>query len=292
MKKSLLIFISLLFSLGLITSEAQAKRLGGGTGFGFAKNNYARQYTPPAAQKPAVPQNNLQKPLNQPQPSASTNRWLGPLAGLAAGGLLASLFFGDHFQGLQIFDFLLLGIAAWLIFSFMARRSVANASNRQAAPASSPGYSDDTAPEYQTWRGQSAVITDEQVDHLAPVSFQPAWFDEKRFLQGAQQHFLTLQRAWDKADFDEIAEYVTPEMLHHLQTERAQLAQDNHTNVLHVESFLLDLAQENGYAVASVRFDADIEENGVTSHIAEIWHVMRDLHDDDANWLIAGIQQV
>jgi predicted lipid-binding transport protein (Tim44 family) len=54
--------------------------------------------------------------------AGGASRWLGPLAGIAAGGLLASMFMGGGFQGMQIFDILIMAVIAFLVFRFIAAR--------------------------------------------------------------------------------------------------------------------------------------------------------------------------
>ena len=77
--------IAMVLCLALTFSfEAHAKRFGGGKSFGSAPSHQTRQATPPAQQAAPAPGR------QQPAAAASgASRWLGPLAGLAAGGLLA-----------------------------------------------------------------------------------------------------------------------------------------------------------------------------------------------------------
>src|SRR5436305_10783623 len=73
--------VTVLIGIALAVQDADARRLGGGRSFGRQSPNATRQAQPPsqdaARQAPqAQPQNGVQPPRN---------RWLGPLAGLAAG---------------------------------------------------------------------------------------------------------------------------------------------------------------------------------------------------------------
>ncbi|EBV3304422.1 hypothetical protein DOH45_25815, partial [Salmonella enterica subsp. enterica serovar Enteritidis] len=110
--------IALALCVGLTLSlDANAKRFGGGKSSGSAPIHQTRQATPttPAAAPAAAP--------GRAAPAASgASRWLGPLAGLAAGGLLASMFMGDGFEGFQIMDFLIVALIAFLVFRFIAAR--------------------------------------------------------------------------------------------------------------------------------------------------------------------------
>jgi predicted lipid-binding transport protein (Tim44 family) len=73
-------------------------------------------------------------PGRAPAAASGASRWLGPLAGLAAGGLLASMFMGDGFQGMQIMDFLIMASSpSWS--SASSPRVVASSSRNMLLPA-------------------------------------------------------------------------------------------------------------------------------------------------------------
>ena len=108
MKKLLTLFTLAIFSFGLAAFDAEAKRFGGGQSVGKQRESLS----PQAAPKPA------QTPSAAPAPAAAGgNKWLGPLAGLAAGGLLAALFMGGAFEGIKMMDVLMLaGLMAAVFF--------------------------------------------------------------------------------------------------------------------------------------------------------------------------------
>ncbi|HAF55012.1 MAG TPA: transporter, partial [Thauera sp.] len=87
MKSFFLSLIVAVMSFGFAASEAEAKRLGGGSSFGMQ-----RQATPPAQpRQPAATQQ--QAPAAGAAAAAQPKRsWMGPIAGLAAGLGLAALF--------------------------------------------------------------------------------------------------------------------------------------------------------------------------------------------------------
>ena len=88
MSKFFTLFFVALISFGLIAPDADAKRMGGGSSIGKQRSTTSQQTAAPA--KP------VQAPAAAP---AGGNKWLGPLAGLAAGGLLASMFMGGGLAG-------------------------------------------------------------------------------------------------------------------------------------------------------------------------------------------------
>jgi predicted lipid-binding transport protein (Tim44 family) len=64
------------------------------------------------------------------------------------------------------------------------------------------------------------------------------------------------------------------------------------TDVITINAELLEVANEGVWAIASTRFTGQLSENnGVAENIDEIWHVQKNLHDEKAVWLLAGIQQ-
>ncbi|HBO8979610.1 TPA: hypothetical protein L5D12_002123, partial [Pseudomonas aeruginosa] len=85
--------IALAFCLALTVSlDANAKRFGGGKSLGSAPSHQTRQAQPATAPNATAAAPNAARPAAA---ASGASRWLGPLAGIAAGGLLASMFMGD-----------------------------------------------------------------------------------------------------------------------------------------------------------------------------------------------------
>ena len=300
-----------------LPESAEAKRFGGGGSFGKQYKTMPRQAeAPPQAQKPTQAQNPGAAAAGQRAPQASgASRWLGPLAGLAAGGLLASLFFGDAFEGLQIMDFLL--IAALVIGGIMLVRMLRRGQGG-ASPAAAGAYGGAAQPQTGT-RGQgyardSAVGLEPESRHLSPSSRtgvvppgmgemprepagndqSPYWFDGASFIEGSKTHFIRLQAAWDRADFRDIRDYTTPQLFAELQRERERLGGEQYTEVVQLSAEILTVQREGDRVVASVRFSGLIreDEQGVAEEFEEIWHVQHPWGGPEGDWHIAGIQQV
>src|SRR3569833_2647058 len=131
MPKFLTLLMVTLMSFALLAPVADAKRLGGGKSFGMQRDNIGQQAAPRApsqAQNPGA--------AGGAAAPAAGNRWLGPLAGLAARGLLAALFMGGAVDGIKPFDIvLLLGIAALIFFIIrvMRSRTTTTTQNKQYA---------------------------------------------------------------------------------------------------------------------------------------------------------------
>jgi predicted lipid-binding transport protein (Tim44 family) len=281
-KTFLTAFFLLLAASLVLVPDADARRFGAGRSLG-------KQYSATPRQGPGMaPRAPEGAPVQSPSGGAS--RWLGPLAGLAAGGLVASLLFGDAFQGLQIMDILVL---AALIFGGIAlframRRSTAS------QPAGAAAYAGPTL-------GRTANDADfSAAGEAAPAGptnlpDAPAWFNRSTFADGAKSHFIRLQAAWDRGDFGEIREYVTPELLADLQRERQLLGPGaQHTEVVTLDAEVLEVRREGDQVVASVLFSGLIreEDGGTGSRLREIWHVQHAWDTSAGDWYIAGVQQV
>ena len=276
MRKFLVLFLTLLLSMSMITTDAYAKRFGGGKSFGKQRESISQQAAPRAPAAPAA------------APAAGGNKWLGPLAGLAAGGLLASLFMGHGFDGIKGMDILLmLALAAGVFFIIRAMR-------RKSAEPQATAY---------TAHGQSIQVpmpvsnADLPMGSTAaaPVaSSRPDWFDDAAFVRDAKAHFIRLQAAYDVADLNDIREYTTPEVFAEISLqiqERGASAQKTDVTLLNAD--MLDVVTEGNLVIASVRFHGLIREeaNAPATPFDEIWNIQKSATDRTAAWFVAGIQQ-
>jgi len=288
--KILFAFVLALFAAMMITPPdvAEAKRFGGGMRLGKQYRSMPR--TPPRQTRQATPDRS--QAAGAAGRTGGASRWLGPLAGLAAGGLLASLFFGDVFQGLQIMDILLVATLAFgglMLFKAMRR-------GRPAVAGAGAGGAYGGGPT----AGAGGSVLDRLPPSLGdPVGTDPGgadeapdWFDGAGFLAGAKTHFIQLQRAWDQADFRDIRDYVTPELSTELERERSRLGESpQHTEVVTLEAELLAVQRDGDQVVASILFSGLIrEEQNAAAAFQETWHVQHAWEDSAGDWLIAGIQ--
>ena len=282
MQRFLSVALAMCLSLGLTMSfEAEAKRFGGAKSFGSAPSHQTRQTTSPTSTSTAAPTT-----ARQPAATSGASRWLGPLAGLAAGGLLASMFMGDGFEGLQIMDMLIFGLIAFLLFRFLAAR------RKQAGPVTANGapmqreMPDQAAPASIFGAGSAAAA-------IKPVINSPAWFNEQSFVAAGREHFLSLQQHWDANEMEKIGEFVTPQLLEFLSRERADLGEGFQS------TYIDDLdAQLDGVDDLSDKTVATLTFTGVakTSRFdqgeafSESWRLERAVGDNQP-WLVAGIRQ-
>ena len=272
-------FLSLVLALciGLTLSvDVHAKRLGSGKSFGSAPTHQTRQA------QPATPAAAPSAPLRNPAATSGASKWLGPLAGIAAGGLLAAMFMGDGFEGFQLFDFLILGLIAFLVFRFLAARRA-----QQAQPALAG------AQPLQREMPQQAPIFGSAAPAAAVTRNAPAWFDEQRFLEAGRTHFMALQQHWDAAEMDKIAEFVTPQMLSFLKEERASMGegyQSTYIDDLSVQLDGIDELADKTVATLTFRGVAKTSRFDQGEPFSESWRMER-VNGDNQPWLVAGIRQ-
>lgn len=277
--------IAMVVCLALTFSfEAHAKRFGGGKSFGSAPSHQTRQATPPAQPAAAAPAAG-----RQPAAAGGASRWLGPLAGLAAGGLLASMFMGDGFEGLQIMDFLIFGLIAFLIFRFLAARRARQ--QPQMAAAGAPYQREmptaDNAP------AAGSNIFGGRLASAAPVINAPAWFNEQSFLAAGREHFMNLQQHWDANEMDKIAEFVTPQLLEFLKRERAEMGDGFQSTYIDDLNVQLDGVDDNAEkTIATLTFSGVSKTSRFDQGepFSESWRLER-AQGENQPWLVAGIRQ-
>ena len=285
MQRFLSIALALCLGLTLSLDASAGKRMGGGKSFGSAPTHQTRQAdAPTSAAQPAAAGTAgtaATAAAGRAAPAASgASRWLGPLAGIAAGGLLAAMFMGDGFEGIQFLDILLLGLIAFVIFKLFAARRQA-----QGQPAMAGGM--------QRQMPQQAPIFGGASTSAAATINAPAWFDEQRFIEAGRTHFLALQQHWDAAEMDKIAEFVTPQMLSFLKEERASLGdayQSTYIDDLSVQLDGIDELADKTVATLTFRGVAKTSRFDQGEPFSESWRMER-VNGDNQPWLVAGIRQ-
>jgi len=275
MKRFAIFLTIVLTSISLLAANAEAKRFGGGGSFGKQ-----RTLSAPAQKSTAAPAQNT--PAQQPAaPQSTGNKWLGPLAGIAAGLGLAALF--SHFglgEGMGMLLMIILAVVAVMFLMSMLRKKQQPAMQYAGGAAQGGSYQ----PAAQPVSGGAAPADSANI---------PADFPVDSFLRGAKTTFIRLQAANDRKDLDDIREYTTPEMFAEVSMQIGE--RDNtpqKTDVLSINTDLLEVVTEGNLAIASVRMSGQVRENGgAAESFDEIWHVQKNLKDDKSVWLLAGIQQ-
>lgn len=315
--------VGLVVAATFASLDADARRMGGGRTIGRQSSTVTQRQATPPAQQPGQP---LQQsgqaaqaqraPAPTPTPAAapSRSRWLGPLAGLAAGlgiaALLSHFGLGEAFAGMManiIMIALIAMIAIWLIRKFTGRRRDAN---QPAYGAAGAGRADayragdfssarDTAE--PRFSGMSSLPASASPAAAAATASEPAaqvavppGFDTEAFLRNAKVHFVRLQAAWDAGNMDDIREFTTPEMFAEVKVDLdSRGAQANQTDVVQLNAELLGVEDRGEEYLASVQFSGLIRETAgaPAEPFSEVWNLSKSARRGEG-WLLAGIQQL
>ncbi len=283
--------IAMALCIGLTMSlDANAKRFGGGKSVGAAPTHQTRQAAPTAPGAPAAAATaGAAGAAGAAAKAGGASRWLGPLAGIAAGGLLASMFMGGGFQGMQIFDILIMAVIAFVIFRFIAARR--RKQQEQYAPAGhAPMQREAFEPQQPAG---SSIFGGSPAPAARPVINAPDWFNEERFIEAARSHFQSLQQHWDANEMDKIAEFVTPQMLQFLKQERADLGdgfQSTYIDNLQVQLEGVDDRADKTIATLTFSGVSKTSRFDQGEVFSESWNMER-AQGDNQPWLVAGIRQ-
>lgn len=291
MKNIVVAIFAAVIGLGAMVQDVEAKRLGGGQSSGVSRDSSVMKREAVPA-KPAAP-SQAGAPAATP-PQSGMSRWLGPLAGLAAGIGLAALL--SHFgmgEGMAniLMILALVGIAVFAIRWLMRKRQASGAPTMQPAMqyAGAPGRFEPTR--FQDAMPSGAVTGG--VGAIGNVAHVPADFDVEGFVRQAKLNFIRLQAANDRGDMDDIRQFCTPELFAEIQMqfqERGRGAQQ--TDVMELNAELIDVESQANGMMTSVRFSGLIREEANTppESFVEVWHLSRPA-DGSRGWCIAGIQQ-
>jgi predicted lipid-binding transport protein (Tim44 family) len=264
-------------SLGLLAEDADARRLGGGSSLGKQRSTI----TQPAPKSPAQ-QAPSAAPATPAQQPSGMSKWLGPLAGLALGAGLASLFMNNGLAGAFGGILMVLLLAAAAMFAWRMLRPKPQAGPLQYAGMGTQGGQ----PNISNMFGGGAV---------APVTASPypAGFDAEQFARHAKLNFTRLQQANDKRDLSTMRDFMTPELYAEVVADlNARDGAPQQTDVVTLNAEVIEVVTEGAAYIASVRFSGMIREraDGAAEPFSEVWHLEKPI-TGSTGWLICGIQQ-
>jgi predicted lipid-binding transport protein (Tim44 family) len=320
MKRTPILLFAAVAALTLSLSDfADARRMGGGRSLGAQRESVtpSRPATAPAA--PASNANTAAQaqptapaakaaPGAPPAPAPSgASRWLGPIAGLAAGLGLAALM--SHFGLSEGFgSLLLIGLAVFaaifLLRMFLSRRQA-------AAPMQYAGVSPNNkvpatydARPVPAWRGvektEPALETEPMVaaEPEAPAfgvvrKPLPEGFDAETFAKEAKRQYVEIQRSYDNADRAALSSVMTAEMNAEIGREIDQRGAHQATEIVTLDAEVLEVTTEGDKYWASVRFTGLVREDGepLPKSLDEIWNLTKPVNGR-SGWLLAGISQL
>ena len=306
----LLLVISTVVLVSL-SFDAEARRMGGGRSFGRQSSNITQQrqaVTPPAAT--TAPRAGSATPTAGARSgAAATNtarsgmsRFLGPIAGIAAGlgiaALLSSLGLSGAFLEMMS-SLLLIGLLVFGVM-FIVRRLRGGAA-RPATQGASPMQRQSTSkPEWQrpqTAAAPAAAATAApayQAEPAQPVDdswFIPENFDTPGFLDNAKAQFIKIQSVWDSGNVEQLSEYLTNDLIAEIKPELQARAEGDKTEVVLLNAELMGIETVSGGHLASIRYSGMLRESpdAEAFRFEEVWNLYK---AENEGWMLAGIQQM
>ncbi len=278
------------------TASPAPQRVGGGSDAGMQRGDVMnRVRSQDAAPQPVVPAPAAPAPTAANQPSAQpagrqfgVGSMVGAAAAGAAVGYLANSAMHNNgyaqpgagypatadqhagITGSSPWGFILLllaGTAAIMgVLMMLSRR-------REATVQAAPAYSA---------RNSAAPLT-----ASAPSS------EQQEFERNALEFFNALQEANNRGDIAHLEEHVAEPLRSQLAADIQNRATSSRTQVMMMKAERVDLTEESGRSIASVRFRGMVseDENTTPEKIDEVWHFVR-AAGEDTRWQLAGIEQV
>ena len=301
----LLSMVLMLIGMSFVAVETEAaSRMGGGRSVGAQRNSASQpaQKTPAQANQ-AAPAAKTQPAT--PAPQSGMSKWLGPLAGLALGAGLASLFMNNGIAGVigGILMMLLLAGAVFLLIRWLMNRGkpqqqplqyagAGNTGTTERAPSQSAApaqFSGNAAP------GSLAATLGGSAGAMSAPSQSSQWpegFDAPEFERQAKSNFVRLQAANDAGDASTLRDFVTPELFRELESEmKAAWGKPQKNEVVELNAEVIDVVTEQSLYIVSVCFSGRISENAAPAEaFSEIWHLEKPT-TGRSGWLVSGIQQ-
>lgn len=288
-----------------VSFDAEARRFGGGKSFGKQSSRVTQNQ--PAAAAPPAATTTQRSASSAAAPGAAAagtaarsgmSRFLGPLAGIAAGlgiaALLSHLGLGGAF--LEMMSSLILIALVIFAIMFIVRRLRGPRAAHQAAGGAmrreGMGATDWSRPVPPSAHTPTAA---EAVSATQPTQegwFIPQGFDTAAFLANAKQQFVAIQGIWDRGDADQLGEYLTDDLIAEFRPQiQAREGRPEHTEVVLLNAELLGIETVAGGYLASVRYSGMLREapGAEAFRFEEVWNLYK---ADNAGWLLAGIQQI
>lgn len=284
--------------------DAEARRAGGGSSVGRQSSNVTQQRqatTPPAAA------NNTAGAAAK----SGASRWLGPIAGIAAGlgiaALLSSMGLSGAFAEFLSSALLIAVVVFGVMFIIRRLRGAAprpatqgafgGANNASGESQQQPMWRETLKPAAPAAAPVAAAVAAAPVAATPKVGddnnwFVPGDFDTPNFLKQAKDQFVRIQAVWDSGSTDRLRDYLTDDLITELKpqlTERG--AAPNKTEVVLLNAELLGIETVSDGHLASVRFSGMLREapGAEAFRFEEVWNLFKPAN---GGWLLAGIQQI
>ncbi|WP_238891201.1 Tim44 domain-containing protein [Achromobacter insuavis] len=301
--------------------DAEARRAGGGSSVGRQSSNVTQQRqatTPPAAA------NNTAGATAAPAAAGAAtagaagaaaksgaSRWLGPIAGIAAGlgiaALLSSMGLSGAFAEFLSSALLIAVVVFGVMFIIRRLRGAAprpatqgafgGANNASGEPQQQPMWRETLKPAAPAAAPVAAAVAAAPVAATPKVGddnnwFVPGDFDTPNFLKQAKDQFVRIQAVWDSGSTDRLRDYLTDDLITELKPQLAERgAAPNKTEVVLLNAELLGIETVSDGHLASVRFSGMLREapGAEAFRFEEVWNLFKPAN---GGWLLAGIQQI
>ena len=290
------------FAMLAVSFDAEARRMGGGFSSGRQSTNVMQQRQATQAPSAAAPTAGASAAAAGARSGAS--RWLGPLAGIAAGLGLAALL--SHLGlGGAMADLLVIALIAGLAFfaiRFLMRgmrpnNGAATATSQAGQGMNRQSFEQQGRPQpnnVQNLFGGGEAAQPAASAHSEPVVgswFIPAGFNQQEFVEESKRQFVAVQKAWDDGDRDELRLRLTDDFYAEFEAQLSQRTQENKTEVVILNADMLGIEKLSDGYLASVRFSGMIREDDApeATSFEEVWNLHK---QDGQGWLLAGIQQM
>lgn len=278
MRSHILKVFILFLSIGLFSTQLEARRFGGGLSVGKSWSRSSQRSSSNANY------------FNRNQNTAAANKrfsnrsgmFKGAMMGLLAGGLIGSLLMGGGFHGLQFFDILMMLFVGFMIFKFIQKRKM----------ATQGGYANASPGSFrQQFQGHNNFGSSGN-SSSGKYSYMPQSFNEARFIDGAKNHFLKLQVAWDKNDRHAIYDYCETTVANQILETRADYLGEQQTQILELNARLIDIIKEDNNMIAGIEFSGMSQANGGQPEpFKELWSIERLISNTAQAWKVVGIEQ-
>ena len=297
-----------------VSYDAEARRMGGGSSMGRQSSNITQNrsaVTPPAAAnntaRSAAPAAGAAGAAAAGTAAKSgMSRFLGPIAGIAAGlgiaALLSSMGLGGAFLEMMS-SLLLIGLVIFAVLFIVRRLRGSSARPAMQQAGAQPMMRNNQAP--TPWQQSNPAPAAAPVPAAAPAAaaaavpappvdeswFIPGDFDTPTFLANAKGQFVEIQKLWDKGELEQLRNYLTDDLLKEATPQILQRQSDNVTEVVLLNAELLGIEKVADGHLASVRYSGMLREEPGTDafRFEEVWNLFK---ADGAGWLLAGIQQI
>ena len=297
-KRGIVAFSISVIALAGFVTDAQAARMGNKRSTGMQRS--AEQSRPPVLS--SAPAGTQQRANTTAPAAASTaakpstaSKWMGPIAGIAAGLGLAALFshlgLGEGLSSLLTM-LLLAGVAFFVIrmvVGMMRLKQAGPQAGAQNTPFGQNGF-------HRSNDLHNAGVNQglNQFGGAGAAGLQaPTHVVPDEFLRLAKSYFIRLQAANDKKDTDDLRRFLTPEMFAEAQLQIAERGSTTQTtDILELDAVVTSLVTQGALDIGSVRFTGQIQcsDAPAPESFSEVWHFSK-VAGVGNEWSLAGIQQ-